>query len=85
MQWRAKPPGATRAVAMVGQERVAEAAAGPHAGSWASRGSAAVLGGLGGPTPQFGALLVPLAERFPPLPTAGCQVTQPASKMPWDS
>lgn len=22
---------------------------------------------------------------LPPLPTAGCQVTQPASKMPWDS
>lgn len=46
----------------------------------------AVLEGLGGgPTPQFGALLIPLAEHLPPLPTACCQVTQPASKMPWDS
>lgn len=80
---RAETPGATRAVAVVGQGLTAEVPPVPGAGHTAVY--LLCQRGLGGRTPQLGALLVLLAERFPPLPTAGCQVTQPASKMPWDS
>lgn len=48
MQRTAETLGVMRAVAMAGQERAAEASAGPHAGSWACSCSAAVLGGRGG-------------------------------------
>lgn len=80
---RAETPGATRVVAMVGQDLTAEVPPIPGAGHTAAH--LLCQQGLGGPPPQLGALLVLLAEHFPPLPTAGCQVTQPASKMPWDS